>query len=195
MSAGFFGSSFLAGKIAARIGNQVISLGAVLVAVGYGTVGLIVAQLGIDGTAGWTAPGLLVAGSGMGLVAAPLPAAAMAGVGPKHVSSASGVLSTAMEGGAALGVSLVGLVFFGTLGDSPAPDNYPKVFCLGIAVVVAFPVIVALLVQALPKSAPAAACESRGRRRKPARWSSRCADPDPLRVLAALSGRICRKPT
>ncbi|MFD5158040.1 MFS transporter [Streptomyces hawaiiensis] len=162
MSAGFFGSSFLAGKIAARIGNQVIALGAGLVAVGYGTVGLIVAQLGTDGTAGWVAPGLLVAGFGMGLVAAPLPAAALAGVDPKHASSASGVLSTAMEGGAALGVSLVGLVFFGTLGNSPALDSYPKAFYLSIAVIVVFPVIVTLLVQALPKPDPAAAGGSQG---------------------------------
>ncbi|MFD5477522.1 MFS transporter [Streptomyces hawaiiensis] len=162
MSAGFFGSSFLAGKIAARIGNQVIALGAGLVAVGYGTVGLIVAQLGTDGTAGWVAPGLLVAGFGMGLVAAPLPAAALAGVDPQHASSASGVLSTAMEGGAALGVSLVGLVFFGTLGNSPALDGYPKAFYLSIAVIVVFPVIVTLLVQALPKPDPAAAGGSQG---------------------------------
>ncbi|MFF8618089.1 MFS transporter [Streptomyces sp. NPDC015350] len=150
MSAGFFGSSFLAGRITARIGNQVIALGTGLVAVGYGTVGVIVPQLGMDGTAGWMAPGLLVAGFGMGLVAAPLPAAAMAGIDPKHASSASGVLSTAMEGGAALGVSLVGLVFFGTLGNPPAPDSYPRAFCLGIAVIVAFPLVVTLLVQALP---------------------------------------------
>ncbi|WP_066978240.1 MFS transporter [Streptomyces sp. NRRL F-4489] len=151
MSAGFFGSSFLAGKFAARVGNQVIALGAGLVAVGYGIVGLIVAHIGTDGTAGWVAPGLLVAGFGMGLVAAPLPAAALAGIDPKHASSASGVLSTAMEGGAALGVSLVGVVFFGALGDPPAPDNYPTAFSLGIAVIVAFPVLVTLLVQALPK--------------------------------------------
>ncbi|MFJ2879494.1 MFS transporter [Streptomyces sp. NPDC086796] len=157
MSAGFFGSSFLAGRIAARIGNQVIALGAGLVAVGYGTVGVIVSQLGTDGTAGWVAPGLLVAGFGMGLVAAPLPAAAMAGVDPKHASSASGVLSTAMEGGAALGVSLVGLVFFGTLGNPPVLDSYPKAFYLSIAVIVAFPLVVTLLVQALPKPAPATA--------------------------------------
>ncbi|GAA3184836.1 MULTISPECIES: MFS transporter [Streptomyces] len=155
MSAGFFGSSFLAGKIAVRIGNQVVALGAGLVAVGYGTVALIVAHLGVDGSAGWVAPGLLVAGFGMGLVAAPLPAAALADVDPKHASAASGVLSTAMEGGAALGVSLVGLVFFGALGASPSPDRYPRAFFLSIAVIVAFPVIVTLLVQALPKPAPA----------------------------------------
>ncbi|MET9918778.1 MFS transporter [Streptomyces sp. NPDC006435] len=154
MSAGFFGSSFLAGRIAARIGNQVIALGAGLVAAGYGTVGVIVPQLGTNGTAGWVAPGLLVAGFGMGLVAAPLPAATMADVDPKHASSASGVLSTAMEGGAALGVSLVGLVFFGTLGNPPAPDNYPRAFCLGIAAIVTFPLVVTLLVQALPGPTP-----------------------------------------
>ncbi|MFF9350708.1 MFS transporter [Streptomyces sp. NPDC014734] len=156
MSAGFFGSSFLAGRIAARTGRHVIAMGAGLVAIGYGTVGLVVAQLGVDGEAGWVAPGLLVAGSGMGLVASPLPAAAMAGVAPARASSASGVLSTAMEGGTALGVSLVGLVFFGALGNAPEAADYPRAFCLGIAVIVVFPVLVALLVQALPAPAPAA---------------------------------------
>ncbi|GHF36469.1 MFS transporter [Streptomyces morookaense] len=151
MSAGFFGSSYLAGRIGARIGNQVIALGAGLVAAGYAVVGVIVAELGVDGTAGWLAPGLLVAGFGMGLVAAPLPAAAMTDVDPQHASAASGVLSTAMEGGAALGVSLVGLVFFGTLGHSPARDAYPRAFSLGIALIVVFPVIVILLAQALPR--------------------------------------------
>jgi hypothetical protein len=81
----------------------------------------------------------------------------MAGVAPKHASSASGVLSTAMEGGAALGVSLVGLVFFGTLGNPPVLDSYPKAFYLSIAVIVTFPLVVTLLVQALPEPAPATA--------------------------------------
>ncbi|MGW5823106.1 MFS transporter, partial [Streptomyces noursei] len=162
MSAGFFGSSFLAGKVAARIGKQVIAVGAGLVAVGYGMVGLTVAHIGTNGPAGWVAPGLLIAGFGMGLVAAPLPAATLAGIDPKHTSSASGVLSTAMEGGAALGVSLVGVIFFGTLGDSPALDDYPNAFHLSIAVIVAFPVIAILLVQALPKPASAVAGERQG---------------------------------
>ncbi|KOG64524.1 MFS transporter [Streptomyces griseoflavus] len=153
MSVGFFSSSFLAGRIAARIGNQVIAVGAGLVAIGYAVVAVIVAQLGTAGAPGWVAPGLLIAGFGMGLVAAPLPAAAMAGVDPQHASAASGVLSTAMEGGAALGTSLVGLVFFGTLGDSPAVQDYPRAFYLSIALIVVFPVVAALLVQTLPKPA------------------------------------------
>jgi hypothetical protein len=64
------------------------------------------------------------AGAGIGLVFAPLFAAVLAGVPAADAGAASGVLNTAQQIGNALGVTVVGLVFFGTLGERTGREAY-----------------------------------------------------------------------
>jgi hypothetical protein len=63
------------------------------------------------------APGLLVAGLGMGMVAPTLVDVVLAGVPVRDAGSASGVLNTAFQLGGAIGVAVVGVIFFGLLPD------------------------------------------------------------------------------
>ncbi|WP_214410550.1 MFS transporter [Sphaerisporangium fuscum] len=147
---GYFVSSALSGKVAARLGRQVVAVGALVLAAGYATLAETASALGTGGAVEWTIPGLVVSGAGMGLIMAPLPSFVLAGTDPRHAASASGVLSTAQQAGGAIGVALVGIVFYGTLG-TPAPAHYPHAFALGLALLIGLAVAVAALVQALPR--------------------------------------------
>ncbi|MFI6600176.1 DHA2 family efflux MFS transporter permease subunit [Nonomuraea sp. NPDC050536] len=143
---GYFASSTQAAKLAARLGRQVVTVGALVMALGYGMLALSATGLGDHGPVAWIIPGLVVAGAGMGLVMAPLPALVLSGVDPRHAASAAGVLSTSQQAGGAIGVAVVGLVFYGALG------SYPHAFALGLLLLIALDVIVAALVQALPRT-------------------------------------------
>jgi hypothetical protein len=60
-------------------------------------------------------PGLAVAGAGLGLLIVPLVNVALAAVPVEVAGGASGLFSTAQQLGGALGVALLGTVFFGYL--------------------------------------------------------------------------------
>ena len=108
------------GKVAARLGRQVLALGSLVVSAGY----LLLAAAVHDG-AGWLIPGLVISGIGMGFVIAPLPAIVLARVRPDHAAAASGVLSTAQQAGGSIGVAVIGAVFYSALG-SAAPTRTPS---------------------------------------------------------------------
>ncbi|WP_331721372.1 MFS transporter [Streptomyces sp. NBC_00212] len=150
---GYVPAAFAAPRIAARMGKQVLTLGALVVAAGYGLMIAATSVIGVTGPSPWVMPGLCVAGIGMALFANPVTPTVLAGVKPDHAAAAAGVLSTAQEGGNALGVAAIGVVFFGVLGHG-ARGAYADAFGWSVAVLAAFTVVVALLVQALPKPAP-----------------------------------------
>lgn len=145
---GYFAVSALSGRIAARLGRQTLTVGTLVVAAGYAVLAVTASA---QGSAVALVPGLLVAGSGMGFVVAPLPAIVMAGVAPGHAAAASGVLATCQQAGNAIGVALIGVVFYHALGADPVPDRYPHAFALGLGLLVALSIGVAALVQLLPR--------------------------------------------
>ena len=136
---GYFAASVQSGKIAARLGPQVLALGSLVVSAGY-----LLLAANLQHGAGWLIPGLVVAGVGMGLVIAPMPAIVLAGVKPEYAAAASGVLSTTQQAGGSIGVAVIGAVFYSALGR-----GYPHAFGLGLAVMAGFGLAVALLVQLL----------------------------------------------
>jgi EmrB/QacA subfamily drug resistance transporter len=107
---GYFAALFLATALAARLGHQVLALGAGLVAAGC----IVLAEAAHTTSAWELAPGLALAGFGIGAVLVPLSSTVLAGVDPQHAGSAAGVLSTAQQVGGALGVAVIGMVFFGS---------------------------------------------------------------------------------
>ncbi|SHN45172.1 MFS transporter [Cryptosporangium aurantiacum] len=121
LGVGYFGALVRAGALARRLGAQVLALGAATVGVGC------LALLAADGASSWwaLAPGLALVGAGAGLVLVPLSSTVLAGVDPRHAGAAAGVLSTAQQAGGALGVAVIGAVFFG---------NGPTVHAFGVSV-------------------------------------------------------------
>ncbi|MFA1546714.1 MFS transporter [Actinomadura chokoriensis] len=140
LGAGYFAASTQATTIAARLGRQVLALGAAVQATGCL---LLIAALGHG--IGRLIPGLALVGAGMGFVLAPLSALVLSGAGDRHAASAAGVLSTAQQVGNALGVALVGIVFYGVAGE------VSDAFRTSLLPVMAFCGATAVLAQFLPK--------------------------------------------
>jgi EmrB/QacA subfamily drug resistance transporter len=121
MGAAYLVASICAPGVAARIGRQVLTVGALVQAAGYGALAAAVRDGAVwngagAGALGWLFPGLVLAGCGMGLVLAPMISTVLAGITPRHAAAAAGVLSTAQQVGGALGVAVIGIVFYGALG-------------------------------------------------------------------------------
>jgi EmrB/QacA subfamily drug resistance transporter len=114
-------ASAMSTRVAPRLGKWTIAIGSGLLVVGI--LGVI-ATLNIEGTSltGWELiPSFLVSGLGLGTVIAPLLNIILAGVPGRDAGSASGVLTTFQQLGGAIGVAVVGVVFFGLL-SSRATD-------------------------------------------------------------------------
>ena len=118
IGAGYVVTATASGAVAERLGRQTVALGA-LTMIG----GLLLIDYGIHrissgtgtGSALWLVPGLIVDGAGMGLIIAPMTGLVLARVAPRHVGTASGVLSTVTQLGGALGVALIGIAFYGSI--------------------------------------------------------------------------------
>ena len=102
-----------AAGLAARFGRWTVPAAALVFTAGHLLVLAAVDATGLSGSVLWLTPGLAVTGLGMGVCLSSLVATVMAGVEPAYAASVSGVLSTVQQLGNALGVALVGLVFFG----------------------------------------------------------------------------------
>ncbi|MEY9846877.1 MFS transporter [Streptacidiphilus sp. MAP5-3] len=154
---GYFATSLRADLVAARLGRQAVALGAALMALGLGLLWAGTAQIGTAqiGTAAgtlrvlWLVPGLVVDGVGMGLVIAPITAAVLTRVSPQLVGAASGVITTLQQVGGAVGVALLGIVFYDALGSS-GPAGYGHAFQSGLAVLVVVELALAGVIQLLP---------------------------------------------
>ncbi len=107
-------------RLAARLGRWTVPTGAGLFALGHLALLGAVAEHGVDGPLVDLAPGLILAGFGMGIALTALIDAAMGTVEPAYAGAVSGVLSTAQQVGNALGVAVIGMVFFGAVGDGYA---------------------------------------------------------------------------
>jgi EmrB/QacA subfamily drug resistance transporter len=109
-SVGFFGQ-----KLIPKLGRYALSLGAVIMALGLWVTYFIVHANGMAVSPWQFIPGLLLTGAGMGLVMAPIFAVTLNDVDPRHAGSASGVLSAVQQLGGAIGIAVVGVIFFGQL--------------------------------------------------------------------------------
>jgi predicted MFS family arabinose efflux permease len=158
IGAGYLITSSTAHHLARLLGRQVVAVGAVVM-----VAGLVLLRAAAGAGTGWLLPGLLVDGLGMGMVLAPLAVIVLARVTPQYVGAASGVLSAVQQVGNALGVAIIGIVFYGTIGAAgpvtagPAiASRVPQAFHGSLAYLIAVELTLAALVQLLPRD-PAAA--------------------------------------
>lgn len=100
-----------------KIGRNILVLGIVSMMAGYWALLVALNWVGADITSWEMLPGLLLIGLGMGLFIASLLNFVIAGINHHQAGSASGVLSTVQEVGAAAGIALIGVIFFNILGD------------------------------------------------------------------------------
>jgi EmrB/QacA subfamily drug resistance transporter len=148
------GSFVLAGvaiPLAQRYGRLIISGGGLLLAVGAALVALGSGSVG-TGTDPWpVTPGLVIAGMGLSLMIIPLANVVLAAVPARAAGGAGGQLSTAQQLGGAIGVAVVGTVFFSALEG----HSYTHALKQATPVIAAFFILAALVALALPGTAVA----------------------------------------
>ncbi|MFI6040981.1 MFS transporter [Nocardia sp. NPDC051321] len=114
------GAAASAGVLAPRFGRRVLIAGGVVTGIGLGLYGWIVTHFGPETTSLDMLAPLLVIGLGFGLVVAPTIDLVLSQVQHEDAGAASGLLNTGQQLGVALGVALVGIVFFNQLDHDSA---------------------------------------------------------------------------
>lgn len=121
-------SSALSVRLAPRLGKKILSAGSLLLVGGMVGIILTLRMRGVSLDGPELIPALLVAGLGMGCIIAPLTNIILAGIHHGDAGSASGVLTTMQQVGGAIGVAIVGVIFFGLIGgraDNAAASVIP----------------------------------------------------------------------
>ncbi|MFD9692556.1 DHA2 family efflux MFS transporter permease subunit [Kitasatospora sp. NPDC059088] len=131
-------------RVTARLGEpRTITVGGLLMAAGLGLLAFA-ADAGADGTVWWLAPGLFVDGLGMGLVIAPVTTVALAAVEPQLAGAAAGAVATVQQVGGAVGVALIGLVYY-------VADDPTAAFVRSTAVLAVLELVLVGLVRLVPR--------------------------------------------
>ena len=135
--------------LAQRHGRRILSVGGFLMAAGV--LGVVVGASHVGtGTDPWpVVPGLVIAGAGLSLMIIPLINVVLAAVPHEVAGGAGGMFSTAQQLGGALGVAVVGTVFFTQLESDP----FTEAFKHSAPVVIGLFLAAALLSLALPNTA------------------------------------------
>lgn len=135
-----------AAAVLGRLGTRGGIVAAVLT-FGLGHVLLFeaVAAIGVGGSVLWLVPGLAVGGVGMGVTLSGLVGTVMVAVPPEQAGVVSGTSSTLQQVANALGVALVGVIFFGRL-----DQGMVEAFEASLVYLVATTIAVALAAAFLP---------------------------------------------
>jgi EmrB/QacA subfamily drug resistance transporter len=112
--------SLTSARASKALGRNVLLLGAALLTVGLIATMLILRATALEYRGFEMIPALFIGGLGFGYVVAPLQSIILARVNPAFAGSASGVLSTIQQVGSAVGVALIGILFFGQLSSQAA---------------------------------------------------------------------------
>jgi MFS family permease len=161
---GFFTASLTAPRLVPLLGRHILTFGYITAAVGLLATAATVAATGA-GLEGWQlGPTLFISGFGQGLGMSPLVGTIIGSLAPSEAGAAAGVVTTTLQVGNALRVSLLGLIFFAILGRSQAPADYATTFATVLPVSAALLVAAAALVSRMPGTLA----------RRPTRSSSEC---------------------
>jgi EmrB/QacA subfamily drug resistance transporter len=136
-------------QLAPRLGRRLTTAGALLMAAAMAAVLVTVDHFGEDVTSWWLAPSLALGGVAMGMVAPTLVDVTLTGVPRRDAGSASGVLNSALQLGGAIGVALIGVVYF----DIVASDGFVEALRDALWFEVAVYLLSALAMLLLPKKA------------------------------------------
>jgi EmrB/QacA subfamily drug resistance transporter len=146
-------------RLSSALGRGVLVTGVGMVTIGLGALWLVLLLVPASDLTGWTVlMPLLIAGVGSGLFIAPNAQFIVATVDRHEAGAASGVINTMQRLGSAIGVAVVGSVFFGTLvlpEDRPTAADIATSFshsaAAGLGVSAGFALLAFALVFTLPR--------------------------------------------
>ena len=148
-SVGSFVAAPFAIPLAQRWGRLVLAAGALLMAVGTAGIAVGAHHVG-TGNGPWPlVPGLLVSGLGLALLVIPLVNVVLAAVPAHAAGGASGLFGTAQQIGGAVGVAVMGTIFFGAVDRG----SFKAAYLATTPYLVAVFVVAAVLCLALPATA------------------------------------------
>ncbi|NUR82184.1 MAG: MFS transporter, partial [Dermatophilaceae bacterium] len=138
-------TSALGGRLVSRYGRLLVTTGLIIVLVGVVAVDVTVTAADGPDLGWWLAAPLLVAGVGSGLVISPNITLAVDGVPVDRAGIAGGLLQTGQRIGTAMGIALVGAVFYagvtatgsGATGSGLDPGDALKVCAVLVTVALA----------------------------------------------------------
>jgi EmrB/QacA subfamily drug resistance transporter len=110
-----FTMALLGEKVVPKLGRYSLSIGSLFMAGGLLSIGIIEKHYNSTIHSWQFTPSLLVIGIGMGLVFGALFAAVLNNVEPAHAGSASGIMNALQQVGGAIGIALIGVIFFGQI--------------------------------------------------------------------------------
>src|SRR5215831_7439686 len=120
MGIGFLISSLLTPKIVPKLETGILKIGTIIMILGYGLVVLTAHQessIGLQSSQ--LLPYMFTIGIGLGFVVVPLINIIISRAKVENVGAASGVLNTMMAVGNAMGIALIGSLFFGMIVVNP----------------------------------------------------------------------------
>lgn len=151
-AAGFFITSLLAPRLVPLLGRLVLTLGYLVAALGLLATAAAAAAAGA-GLSGWElAPTLFIAGLGQGLGMTPLVGTIISALRPEEAGAGSGVVTTTLQVGNAVGLAVISLLFFGLLGAQQTPPAYATAFARTLPASALLLLAAAVLVQRLPQA-------------------------------------------
>lgn len=110
-----FTMAVLGEKIIPRLGRRAPMLGCGIITVGLLGTSVVLQHYGLDTHSWQLIPSQIITGMGMGFIFASLFAVVLSDVDVKHAGSASGLLNAVQQVGGAIGIALIGVIFFGQI--------------------------------------------------------------------------------
>jgi EmrB/QacA subfamily drug resistance transporter len=152
----FLGSSLASVRVQPKLGSRIINLGAALMITGLAAVLWITASRGTSLTGFHLAPALLIYGTGQGFVMPTLINTILINIKGHDAGSASGVLSTVQQMSFAMGVAVIGTVFFSALGESTTPEAFIAALRTALSVNMSLLAVTFVLILQIPRRPHAA---------------------------------------
>jgi EmrB/QacA subfamily drug resistance transporter len=140
-AAGLFVASLVSSHLVRCLGARALTLGFALQVIGFGAVMLVAGNILPQGLG----LGLTCAGLGFGTVMPCVIKAVIGGIEPRHAGLASGIMISTFQIGAALGVAIIGGVFYGALGTEESTNAYAHAFTLALGCNVALLALAGML--------------------------------------------------
>ena len=112
---GYFIAATLSGRLVRRLGSRLIRFALIMKAAAWTIIGVIVHRNGVSLHGIQLLPIMFIEGAGAGWTNPPLIGLSLAGIQDRDAGSAAGVFTTVQQIAGALGVALIGVLFFGVL--------------------------------------------------------------------------------
>lgn len=124
-------TGFSVTKLAPRYGRKVVVLGLIILALGLASVESVMHGAGTSLSNWQLLPVLLIGGTGMGMVVAPIIDFSISQVPEQDAGSASGILNMMQQVGSSIGIAIVGTIFFNSIGSSLTSAREISGFAMG----------------------------------------------------------------